>query len=185
MGTSLENVEEHHDMMNQINQVEAFPVLKKLLLILACMVFAISCKGDPETKDLKNYVTNDLYHIRTHLRAATSQYESTLSKNEKARADIIRTKVVYQYQKYLDGLQAIKTDTAMVDALNDTGEQAVTQAINDLEKYRKIALRGNTHQTMRARRDAENAMKNIRNWQKEVWETAKARGVSVPEDIGR
>ena len=185
MGTSLENVAEHRDMMNQINQVEAFSVLKKLLLILACMAFVISCKGDPETNDLKDYVTNDLYNIRTHLRAASNQYESTLSKNEKARSDIIRTKVVYQYQKYLDGLQAIKTETAMVDSLNDTGIQAVEQAINNLEKYRKIALRGNAHQTMRARSDAENAMESIRRWQKDVWETAKARGVAVPEDIGR
>jgi hypothetical protein len=172
-------------MMNQINQVEAFSVLKKVLLMLGCIVCVVSCKGDPETNDLKDYVTNDLYNIRTHLRAASNQYESTLSKNEKARADIIRTKVVYQYQKYLEGLQAIKTETAMVDALNDTGVQSVEQAINDLEKYRKIALRGNAHQTLRARSDAETAMENVRRWQKEVWESAKARGIEIPEDIGR
>ncbi len=172
-------------MMNQINQVEAFSVLKKVLLILGITLAMVGCQGDPETNDLKDYVSNDLYNIRTHLRAANNQYESTLSKNEKARADIIRTKVVYQYQKYLDGLQNIKTETAMVDSLNDTGVQAVEQAINDLEKYRKIALRGNAHQTLRARSDAENSIAGVRRWQKEVWENAKARGIDVPEDIGR
>lgn len=172
-------------MMNQINQVEAFSVLKKVLLILGCIVCVVSCKGDPETDDLKDYVTNDLYNIRTHLRAASNQYESTLSKNEKARADIIRTKVVYQYQKYLDGLREIKTDTAMVESLNSTGVQAVEQTINDLEKYRKIALRGNAHQTLRARSDAESSMEGVRRWQKQVWENAQARGIDVPEDIGR
>lgn len=160
-------------------------MFKHFLLIVFCALCFVGCKGDPETQDLTSYVTSDLYNIRTHLRAATHQYESTLSKNEKARADIIRTKVVYQYQKYLDGLRAIKTETAMVDTLNQTGIQAVERAIEDLEKYRKIALRGNTHQTMRARSDAETAMENVQRWQKEVWESAHARGISVPEDIHR
>lgn len=172
-------------MMKQINQWRRCSVLKHLLLLFVCTLCFVSCKGDPETNDLSNYVAGDLYKIRTNLRAATHQYESTLSKNEKARADIIRTKVVYQYRKYLDGLKAIKTDTAMVDSLNQTGIQAVEKAIDDLEKYRKIALRGNAHQTMRARSDAEASMENVQRWQKEVWESALARGIKVPEDIHR
>ncbi len=160
-------------------------MFKHFLLGLFCALCCVGCKGDPETQDLTDYVTSDLYNIRTHLRAATNQYESTLSKNEKARADIIRTKVVYQYQKYLDGLRSIKTETAMVDSLNQTGVQAVERAIDDLEKYRKIALRGNAHQTMRARSDAETSMENVQRWQKEVWENALARGIDVPEDIHR
>ena len=160
-------------------------MLKHFLLILGCIFCLVSCKGDPETQDLNHYVTSELHDIRTHLRAANHQYESTLSKNEKARADIIRTKVVYQYRKYLKGLEAIQTETAMVDSLNDRGIAAVSQAIEDLEKYRKIALRGNTHQTMRARSDAETSMSNVKRWQREVWESARAHGITVPEEISR
>ncbi len=160
-------------------------MLKKVVLLFSSLLLFVSCGGDPETNDLKRYVTSDLYNIRTHLRAATHQYESSMSKNEKARADLIRTKVVYQYDKYLQGLAAIKTDTAMVDALNEEGIESVESTISNLEKYRKIALRGNAHQTLRARTDAENAMKSVKRWQKRVWEAARARDISVPEDVSR
>ena len=158
---------------------------KKILIIFVSLIILVSCGGDPETTELKHYVTADLYNIRTHLRAATHQYDSTMSKNEKARADIIRTKVVTQYDKYLQGLLKIKTDTVMVDALNETGIQSVEAAIESLDKYRKIALRGNAHQTLRARADAENAMESVRSWQKEVWEAARARDITVPDEISR
>lgn len=158
---------------------------KKILILLMGLMVLVGCGGDPETKELQHYVSSDLFNIRTHLRAATHQYDSTLSKNEKARADIIRTKVVTQYDKYMQGLNRVTTNTVMVDALNEKGIQSVEMAIKTLEKYRKIALRGNAHQTLRARSDAELAMENVRSWQKEVWEAARARGIEIPEEIHR
>ena len=159
--------------------------MKRILGPLLGLVLLVGCKGNPEAEELDRYVSSDLYNIRTHLRAATHQYESTMSKNEKARADIIRTKVVYQYDKYLQGLKNIQTKTVMVDGLNEQGIKAVEAAIESLDKYRKIALRGNAHQTMRARSDAEVAMENVRRWQQEVRESARANGVDVPEEINR
>lgn len=159
--------------------------VKRLIVLgLLLMPILFGCKKkDPETEDLKKYVQQELFQIRTNLRAATSQYEKSLSKNELARSGIIKGKVLFQYRKYLDGLKAIKANTAYVQAMNDEGIKHVNNAIDSLEKYRKAMVKRDSQLTMRARMDAEHAMQDVENWQKEIWENARARGLSVPADI--
>lgn len=156
------------------------------LLIMSFVVVLSACKGkDPETADLEKYVQGPLFNIRTNLRAASSQYESTRSKNELARANIIKTKVLYQYDKYLKGLEAIQTETAFVERMNEEGINSVKKAMAALEEYRRAMLKRDSHLTMRASMDAEAAMDKVEKWQSEVWETARARKIDVPSDIVR
>lgn len=157
--------------------------MKRLLILgLSLMLVLSACNKDPEIADLENYVQGSLFNIRTNLRAATSQYDLTRSKNELARADIIRTKVLYQYERYLQGLKDIKTETAYVERINDTGIERASKAVIELDNYRKAMLKRDSHLTMRARSDAENAMKQVEKWQEDVWETARARNIQVPTD---
>ena len=157
--------------------------MKRLLILgLSLLMLLSACGKDPETADLENYVQGSLFNIRTNLRAANSQYELSRSKNELARADIIRTKVLYQYERYLQGLKDIKTDTAFVERLNETGVERATEAVKALDDYRKAMLKRDSHLTMRARSDAENAMNKVEKWQRDVWETARAKNIEVPAD---
>lgn len=159
--------------------------MKRLIIILGLILIPllVSCKKDPETEDFKNYVQSQLFPIRTNLRAATTQYEKSTSKNELARSGIIRTKVLYQYRKYLDGLKAIKTKTGYTEHLNEEGIEKVTAVIDALEVYRKAMLKRDAHLTMRSRMDVETSMDKVKKWQEEIWENAKARQISVPADI--
>ncbi len=157
--------------------------MKRLLILGLSLLLVLSgCSKDPETADLENYVQGSLFNIRTNLRAANSQYELTRSKNELARADIIRTKVLYQYERYLQGLKEIKTETAYVERMNETGIERATKAVEALDNYRKAMLKRDSHLTIRARSDAENAMNNVEKWQREIWETAHAKNIDVPAD---
>lgn len=159
--------------------------MKRLIIILGLimMPLLVGCKKNPETEDLKNYVQVQLFPIRTNLRAATTQYEKSTSKNELARSGIIRTKVLYQLRKYRDGLKEIKTKTGFTERLNEEGIEHVTALIDALEVYRKAMLKRDAHLTMRSRMDVESSLDKLKKWQEKVWETAEARNISVPADI--
>jgi len=158
--------------------------VKRLLLVLGLILFPLltACSQDPETRDLKNYVQVELFNIRTNLRAARDQYESSRSKNDLARSNIIRTKVLYQYERYLKGLQAIKTDTAYVEELNAEGIKLVSEAMSNLDDLGRAMLQRDAHLTTRARMDAEAAIDKVEKWQARIWEDARARKIDIPSD---
>lgn len=158
--------------------------MKRFLLVLMLLIpMALSaCGKDAETADLERYVQTDLFQIRTNLRAGRDQYDSSRSKNDLTRAGLIRTKVIYQYDKYLKGLQAIKNETAYVDTLHEEGIRLVSEAITALDTYGKALLNRDSHLMLRARMDAEAAIDKIEKWQQKVWEEAQVRNITIPSD---
>lgn len=158
--------------------------MKRFLLVLMLLIpMALSaCGKDPDTADLERYVQTDLFQIRTNLRAGRDQYDSSRSKNDLTRANLIRTKVIYQYEKYLNGLKAIQNETAFVDRLHEEGIQRVTEAITALDSYGKALVNRDSHLMLRTRMDAEAAIDKIEKWQRKVWEEAQVRNISIPSD---
>lgn len=152
------------------------------LLALTLLASLGACKGDPETEELAKYVQKDLFAIRTYARAANDQYKATLSKNELATSTQLRTKVIPQYNKYIEKLKGIDASTGFVDRLNEEGIQSVTEAVKQLDNYRRVMMKRDSHLTMRARMDAEMAMQKIEQWQNKVAEEARARQITLPGD---
>lgn len=157
--------------------------MKRLLLVLMMLFIPLTaCGSDPEKEDLEQYVQVDLFNLRTNLRASKSNYDKTRSLNELASTKLLRTKVISQLTRYQQGLKEVKTKTAFVERLNDTGIERTGKAIELIDNYAKVTLKRNANMTMRARADADLAFQKVEDWQKEVWEEAHARGISVPSD---
>ncbi|PKL76276.1 MAG: hypothetical protein CVV27_11095 [Candidatus Melainabacteria bacterium HGW-Melainabacteria-1] len=151
-----------------------------------CLLAGTGCKGeDPVNKDLEQYVQQDLHNIRTYLRAAQDQYKSSMNKDDFAKSQHIRKKVIPQYDKYLTSLKKVETKTGFVDNLHDGGLQAVTDTINSLSEYSKVMLKRDSHLTMRSRQSAEEAMDKLDQWQSEVREEARSRGIKLPSEYVR
>lgn len=155
-------------------------MLKRVFILLSfCLL--VACSGDPEVKAYDAYLYQ-LSELQTHLRAAHNIYEDARGKSELSRASTIKSKIMIQYEKYLTGLQNIKTDNEFVKKINAEGIQKTEKSIKALKTYQKLLLERSTHDVLKARREADESVSELKKWMVKVKVNAKERGLTMPED---
>lgn len=155
-------------------------MLKRVLILLSfCLL--VACGSDPEVKAFDAYL-DQLSELQTHLRAAHNIYEDSSGKSELNRASTIKSKIMIQYEKYLEGLQKIQSDNALVKKINAEGIEKTDRSIKALKNYQKLLLERSTHDVLKARREADESVDALKKWMVKVKVHAKERGLSMPED---
>ena len=157
-------------------------MLKKLIFSGLLIFSLVGCQGDPEAKDLANYIQQDLFNLETNLRAAKDQFQVVKSQNEKAQLGVIRSRVLLQLDKYLSGLKKIEPKTGLVLALNEKGIQEVDESIQLIHEYRKALVKRDSHQVPLIRAKVDAALQDIEEWKTEIRLMAREKNITLPSE---
>lgn len=106
--------------------------MKKLsvfMLVLCCFSILAACSTDPIKKDLITYVNDGVLPLAQDEKAITEKYESVTG--DKYTDDVtlyntLRDDIIPEYTKYLDKVEAVKTETPEVRAVHETYIKAVS-----------------------------------------------------------
>ncbi len=100
--------------------------MKKLsvfMLVLCCFSILAACSTDPVKKDLITYVNDGMLPLAQDEKAVTDKYESVTG--DKYTDDLtlyntLKDNIIPEYTKFVDKLEAVKTETPEVRALHET-----------------------------------------------------------------
>ncbi|AUO07935.1 hypothetical protein NS115_22640 [Paenibacillus jamilae] len=106
--------------------------MKKLtvfMLVLCCFSILSACSTDPVKKDLITYVNDGMLPLAQDEKAVTEKYESVTGDNftdDEILYNTLRDDIIPEYTKYLDKVEAVKTETPEVRAVHETYIKAVS-----------------------------------------------------------
>ncbi|MBY7739485.1 hypothetical protein [Paenibacillus polymyxa] len=99
------------------------------MLVLCCFSILAACSTDPVKKDLITYVNDGMLPLTQDEKAVTEKYESVTGDNftdDETLYNTLRDDIIPEYTKYLDKVEAVKTETPEVRAVHETYIKAVS-----------------------------------------------------------
>ncbi|MGQ3480618.1 hypothetical protein [Paenibacillus sp. TY11] len=105
--------------------------MKKLsvfMLVLCCFSILAACSTDPVKKDLITYVNEGMLPLGQDEKAVTEKYEAATGDNYTDDLTLYNTlndEIIPEYTKFVDKVEAVKTETPEVRAVHEIYIKAV------------------------------------------------------------
>ncbi|MGW8442674.1 hypothetical protein ACWGXJ_17105 [Paenibacillus sp. S33] len=100
--------------------------MKKLsvfMLVFCCFSILAACSTDPVKKDLITYVNDGMLPLAQDEKAVTEKYEAVTGDNftdDVTLYNALKDDIIPGYTKFVDKLEAVKTETPEVRAVHET-----------------------------------------------------------------
>ncbi|WP_226002755.1 hypothetical protein [Paenibacillus sp. BJ-4] len=99
-----------------------------LMLVLFCFSILAACSTDPVKKDLITYVNDGMLPLAQEEKTVTDKYTAATGNNytdDVTLYNTLKDDIIPEYTKYVDKVEAVKTETPEVRAVHETYIKAV------------------------------------------------------------